>query len=213
MQIQLIWTDATTGNSREPVLETPVALGSEFSQMPEEIDGNQVSRMVLSDTQVSPYHALIQESFNNQLIIVDQNSSTGTEVNGVRLPSTTLLNGDRIRIGSFEIQVRLGASIRTGSNEGCDRMVGFLFKRRCGRTDSTGCPYCQGGQTNEDPYWNDYSYYRGYGRYDDWGNYYYYRRNYYYYNRETHEVDFTEADSEAFEQESDTDFEVDFGAS
>ena len=38
-------------------------------------------------------------------------------------------------------------------------------------------------------------------------------RNYYYYNRETHEVDFTDADSEAFERESDTDFEADFGAS
>lgn len=213
MQIQLIWTDPSTGKSREPVLETPVALGRNFSQMPEEIEGNRVSRMVFSDIQISPYQALIQESFNNELVIVDQNSSTGTEINGVRLPSSTLLDGDRIRIGSFEIQVRLGSSIRTGSDEGCDRIVGFLFKRRCGRTDPTGCPHCQSGQINEDPYRNEYSYYSDYGRYEGWGSYYYYRRDYYFYNRETHEVDFTDADSEAFERESETDFEVDFGAS
>lgn len=212
MQIQLSWTEPSTSNHREPVLETPVALGSEFTQMPREIDGRQVSRMVLADNQVSPYHALIQER-NGELLILDQSSSSGIEINSVRLPSSTLLDGDRIRIGSIEIQVRLNLSIRTSGNQGCDRMIGFLFKRRCGRTDSTGCSYCQGGQVNEDPYWNEYSYYSSYGRYDAWGRDYYYRRHYYYYDRETGEVNFTEADSEAFEQEMDSDFEQDFGAS
>jgi pSer/pThr/pTyr-binding forkhead associated (FHA) protein len=196
-----------------------MALGSDFDQMPSELDGMRVSRIVLSDYRVSPYHALIRER-NGELIIVDQNSSTGIEINGVRLPSSTLLDRDRIRIGSFEIhvrantnQVQTNTTVGTGNTGVCERMVGFLFKRRCGRTDPRGCSYCQDGRVYEDPYATEYSYYQGYGRYDDWGSDYYYRRDRYHYNRETGDVDFTEADSEAFENETDMDFEQDFGAS
>ncbi len=212
MQIQLIWTNAATGDRLQPLLETPVALGSDFDQMPTELDGRRVARIVLADNQISPYHALIQER-NGELLVVDQNSNIGTEINGMRLPSSTLIDGDRLRLGACEIQVRITTSVGSSGDGGCDRMVGFLFKRRCGRTNTTDCSYCRGGRVTQDPSWDEYSYYGGYGRYDDWGSYYYSRRDYYYYNRETGNVDFTEADSEAFENEMDTDFEQDLGAS
>ena len=217
MEIQLSWIAYESGNSevlpqsavrREPLLETPIALGSDFAQMPGEISGERVSRVVLADNRVSPYHSLIQDR-NGELIITDQNSSTGTLINNVQLPSSTLLNRDRICLGSVEIEVRTDVSIST---QGCDKMVGFLFKRRCGRTDTRGCTYCEDGRSSAEPY-TEYSYYQGYGTYDDWGSYYYHRRHDYYYNRETGDVDFTEADSEAFETETDRDFEQDFGAS
>jgi hypothetical protein len=91
----------------------------------------------------------------------------------------------------------------------CDRMVGFLFKRRCGRTDKTGCPHCN------ESYENDYAYYSEYGNYGsgNWGHNYYQDRDRYYYDPEIGNVDFTEADSISLENESDADFERNMGAS
>ena len=216
MQVQLIWTDPTTGEQRQPVLETPVAMGRNFAQMPAEIDGRRVSRIVLEDPQVSDYHALIDVS-NNDLVIVDQNSSTGTLINGVRLPSNTLMEGDRLQIGTYELQIktRIAVSASSGGEWECDRKVGFLFPRRCGRTSRTGCPYCGTNDVNNDPYFYEHSYYVGYGSYTRgyWGSDYYSDRDQYAYNPETGEIDFTEGDNVSFENEGDEDFEVDMGAS
>ena len=217
MQIQLSWIDPVTGERREPVLETPVALGGEFTSMPQELDGNRVARIVLANEQVTEYHALIDVA-NGELIVVDQNSSTGTLINGVRLPSSTLIDGDRLQIGSYEIQLNPSSSQATsssgmGASGECDRMVGFLFKRRCGRTTNIGCPYCSYPDNN--PYYYDYSYYSGYGNYNRgyWGSNYYDNRDRYYYDPETGNVDFTEADNMSLEGEMDADFEMDMGAS
>lgn len=99
----------------------------------------------------------------------------------------------------------------------CDRKVGFLFKRTCDRTTALGCPYCRDGQSklDQDPYWLDYDLYPGYGIYrpGSWGYEYYRDRAYYCYNRESRNVDFTEADAASFEEELDTDYEMNFGAS
>lgn len=214
MQIQLSWTDPATGEQRGPRLETPIALGRVFAEMPQEIDGKRVSRIVLGDDRVSNYHALIDVS-NDELIVVDQNTATGTLINGVRLPTGTLLESDRLQVGPYEIQINL-SEVRSASSEGgCDRKVGFLFPRRCGRTDRTGCPYCDTNNSNNDPYLYEHSYYSGFGRYERgyWGSNYYDNRDYYFYNSETGNVDFTEADNISMEMEGDEDFEVDMGAS
>lgn len=243
MQIQLSWIDPVMQSLRQPVLETPVALGREFALMPGVIDGQRVSRIVLGDDRVEPYHALLTEQ-QGELLITDQGSRLGTKVNGVVLPGSTVLDGDQIQIGPFQIQIKLlngisgaqqtarfpetpaanstpafGTSVpsRTpvSGSERCDRMVGFLFKRRCDRTNRTNCPYCRGGELNTDPYFYDYSYYPGFGRYTHghWGSSYYHHRDSYFYNPETGCVDFTEADNAAFAQEGDVDYEQDFGAS
>ena len=217
MQIQLNWTDPNTGQQQQPILQTPVALGQEFAAMPNQINGNPVSRIVLADSQVNDYHALI-DSYNGELMIVDQNSSVGTLINGIRLPSSTIIDGDRLQIGSYQIQIKLSVSAAASTNsEGtwqCDRMVGFLFSRRCGRTSKVGCPDCGGNYENNEPYFSDRSYYSGYGRYDRgyWGNDYY-NRDHYGNNTETNNVDFTESDNAALESEVDGDFEQDMGAS
>ncbi|MGK7916262.1 MAG: FHA domain-containing protein [Prochloraceae cyanobacterium] len=212
MQIQLIWTEGVSGEQRQPVLEIPVALGSDFNQMPSIIEGVQVSRIVLEDNSISPYHVLIQES-NGQIIVTDNNSQTGTLINNVQLPSSTLFDGDRLRVGPIEIQVRIGANISNTEDNGCKNMVGFLFKRRCGRPKVSGSNYCVNCQNQSNPYAEDYAYYAGYGRYDSWGLGYYHHRDYYYYDCDTGRVEFTEADGVAFEQERTQDFERDFEAS
>jgi len=55
---------------------------------------------------------------------------------------------------------------------GCRRIVGFLFKRPCGRRNSAGCEDCANGSSySSQAFSADYSLYEGFGRYElgDWG--------------------------------------------
>ena len=202
MQIQLSWTDPNTEDTREPTLETPVAIGRTFAAMPSENNGQKVSRITIEDDLIADYHALIDWQ-NQELIIIDQNTSNAIQINGVELTNSNLKNGDRIRIGSCQITINF-----TPSTGECDRMIGFLFKRRCGRTDTTDCPHCH------PTYEQDYAYYSGYGDYSSgWSSRYYYNREHYYYDPQTGNVDFTPADAMSLETESDHDYETNMGAS
>ena len=107
-QIWLSWLDPITGDTKMPHLSPPIALGREFGRMPHEWDGNRVSRLVLSSSQVSRYHALITES-QGQLIVIDQNSSNGLSINGTPQTQVVIQQGDRLRIGPYEITVSLEA--------------------------------------------------------------------------------------------------------
>jgi len=202
LQIQLSWTDPNTGDTRNPTLETPVAIGRTFAAMPSENNGQRVSRITIEDDLIADYHALIDWQ-NQELIIIDQNTSNRMQINGVQLTNGSLKNGDRIRIGNCEIIINF-----TPTPGECDRMIGFLFKRRCGRTDTTGCPHCH------PTYEEDYAYYSDYGNYrSGWGSEYYYNRDRYYYDSQTGNVDFTEADAMSLETEFDHDYETNMGAS
>lgn len=265
MRFQLRWTDQA-GIERQPLLNTPVAVGREFNLMPSVISGEQASRIVLADAEVDPYHAALEDR-DGELWIVDQGSRTGSKVNGIAQPYSRLQDGDRLQIGPFQIEVYLNLSaepppegssgmevespvMASGSAGGnaaagfaagmagwqppaggndpsssmppeigpdgtCDRQVGFLFKRRCGRTTAAGCTYCQNGRVEQDPYFYDYDLYPGYGQYSRgyWGHAYYANRDRYTYNSETRRMDFTEADAASLEEEADTDYELDMGAS
>ena len=204
MQIKLTWIDPNTGDRRQPLLQIPVAIGKEFAAMPQQIDEQRVSRVTIQDDLIAAYHALITWQ-NQELIIIDQNTSYGIKINGLQLTTGSLNDGDRIQIGNCEITVNFTAI----SGGECDRMVGFLFKRRCGRTDNIDCPYCH------QSYEEDYAYYPDYGNYrsSSWGSDYYYQRDRYSYDPETGNVDFTEADAISLEREQDRDFETHFGAS
>lgn len=212
MQIQLSWTDPNTGDTREPTLETPVAIGRKFTAMPSEHNGQRVSRITIEDDLIADYHALIDWQ-NQELIIIDQNTSNGIQINGEQLTNSSLQNADRIRIGSCEIILNFTPTTTAWE---CDRMIGFLFKRRCGRTDTTGCPHCH------PTYEQDYAYYSDYGDYSlGWSRRYYYNRDglrpaigeRHYYDSETGNVDFTEADGMSLETEDDHDYETNMGAS
>ena len=225
--------------------------------MPSTVADQSVSRMVLSNAGVEPYHALLEE-IEGQLRLTDRGSRTGSKVNGVALPFQAVVAGDRLQMGAVEITVvalvasspaakrnpaapppppRLlvtpvseressGAASETtasptaeiwAADGTCNRQIGFLIKRRCGRTTSEGCRYCRNGQVDEseDPYRDDYDLYPGYGRYGRsyWGYHYYSNRDRYYYDPDSRRVDFTEADAASFENERDQDYEVDLDAS
>ncbi|HEY9880965.1 MAG TPA: FHA domain-containing protein [Leptolyngbyaceae cyanobacterium] len=255
MRIQLTWTDPN-GQQRQPILETPIALGSDFDAMPTSHEGQRVSRLVLPDSSIAGYHALIE--VRNDTPLITTPSGQNIQINGLTLPMSTLFEGDVLQIGSLSLALNLspaeaptssaaspieptavepttvnpalmgmapmsvpqsgGSSEGNLGPEGCDRKVGFLFKRRCGRTSRDGCPYCDSGQSSGDPYpyfYSEYSSYPGYGTYHRgyWGHDYYAHRHDpgYYSNQER--ADFTEADAAAFESENDQDYEMDMGAS
>lgn len=104
LQIRLIWQDPVTGERREPLLNLPVALGREFAQMPAEIRGLRVSRIVLNTLGISRFHALIDIE-SNELVVIDQNTVNGTLVNGQRQVRSLLANGDTIQIADYQITV------------------------------------------------------------------------------------------------------------
>lgn len=262
MQIRLTWSDPITGERRQRVLNTPIAIGRDSAALPQTHEGQSVSPLVIEDEALDRFHALIEDRNGTPLITVHAPGQT-VSINDLPLPTSTLFDGDLIQLGAIAVQLSLpapgtsfpvsppsssplsppspspsaaadlpeiaAARSFSGSGddnwqddqaigpEGCDRQVGFLFKRRCGRTTRAGCPFCKGGRVQDnDPYfYEDYDYYPGYGSYHrgGWGYPYYSNRDLYYYDRERGMMDFTEADAAAFESEGDQDYEMDMGAS
>ncbi|HEY9849178.1 MAG TPA: FHA domain-containing protein [Leptolyngbyaceae cyanobacterium] len=109
LRIRLTWEDPATGERREPIFAVPIALGREFSQMPAELRGMRVSRLVLNSAEVSRYHALIDEN-SGGLEVIDQNSFNGVFVNGQRQNRSALANGDTIQIGPYQITISFAAT-------------------------------------------------------------------------------------------------------
>jgi pSer/pThr/pTyr-binding forkhead associated (FHA) protein len=105
MQISLTWENPATGERRSPVLNTPIAIGREFVQLPSEIGGKRVSRIQLDDGQVSRFHVLLDEE-NGLLVAIDHNSSNGIEINGNRQLRGYLNPGDRLKISGYVLTVR-----------------------------------------------------------------------------------------------------------
>lgn len=234
--ITLQWQDPETGILQQPCLTLPVAFGAEYVQMPGMLQDQVVARRVLKAAQVAPFHCLLKAE-NPGVLLIDY-SSGQTRVNGQGVQRRSLQPGDLIQMGTETVRVTaiaaegasppeppeplppesvgavMAAAAAAAQLGECDRLVGFLFKRRCGRLDPTGCPDCQGGRyradPNYDPYYDDYAYYhRGFGNYGRglWGHQYYVNRSHYSYNAQSRSAEFTEADAAAFETEADTDFD------
>ncbi|NJM21103.1 MAG: FHA domain-containing protein [Richelia sp. RM2_1_2] len=102
LHINLSWEEPATGELRQPSLRVPIAFGREFSQMPIQLNGKPVSRMLLNSSEVSRYHGLIDWE-QNQLVVIDQNSVNGVYVNGNRHTRSIINNGDILKIGPYEI--------------------------------------------------------------------------------------------------------------
>ena len=106
MQIRLVWEDPVTGESKEPLLTVPIALGREFERLPDSLEGQRVCRIVLNSLEVSRYHASI-ELQQDKLIIIDRGSSNGVLVNGQKQSQSQIEPGDTIQIGNYQISIAL----------------------------------------------------------------------------------------------------------
>jgi pSer/pThr/pTyr-binding forkhead associated (FHA) protein len=111
LRIRLSWDDPATGDKREPMLGVPVALGRDFNQMPAQMQGCPVARMLLNSLEVSRFHVLIDQD-SNGVVAIDQNSRNGTFVNGTRIHANNrvpIANGDSLQIGPYQITISFGA--------------------------------------------------------------------------------------------------------
>ncbi|AFY71031.1 Forkhead-associated protein [Thalassoporum mexicanum PCC 7367] len=103
IEIKFKWHDQDAGTQQQN-LKVPVAIGKEASQLPTEISNRPISQLVLAQSKVSRYHALIEVE-QEQLVIIDQNSTNGVIVNGRRVSKQVLNSGDRLGIGDYTITV------------------------------------------------------------------------------------------------------------
>ncbi|MGB3208903.1 MAG: FHA domain-containing protein [Crinalium sp.] len=108
MEITLSWEEPTTGEMRSPNLNIPVALGREFAYMPSEFGNRRAARVVLNSLEVSRFHTLIDLE-QGAVVVIDQNSSNGTFVNGQRQMRSSLSSGDTLQIGAYQITVTFAA--------------------------------------------------------------------------------------------------------
>ena len=102
MEIQLTWINPT--NQEQQVRGSlPIALGRDLEEMPAEIEGRPVSRIVLESGQTSRFHLLLTE--RDSQVIASDRSRNGTYLNGQRFHQTEqpLVSGDRLRIGACNI--------------------------------------------------------------------------------------------------------------
>ncbi|MEG4280545.1 FHA domain-containing protein [Microcoleus sp. MON1_C1] len=104
LRLRLTWTDTATGDCRSPILDLPIALGRIFEAMPATINGKRVSRIALSSSQVSRFHAVIGTE-GNSILLTDTGSRNGTFVNGVRQTRCVLANGDMLQVGPYAIGI------------------------------------------------------------------------------------------------------------
>ncbi|MEG5034689.1 FHA domain-containing protein [Microcoleus sp. AT3-D2] len=104
LRLRLTWTDTATGDCRSPILDLPIALGRIFEAMPATINGKRVSRIALSSSQVSRFHAVIGTE-GNSILVTDTGSRNGTFVNGIRQTRCVLANGDMLQVGPYAIGI------------------------------------------------------------------------------------------------------------
>lgn len=104
LRLRLTWKDTATGDCRSPILDLPIALGRIFEAMPATINGERVSRIALSSSQVSRFHGVIAIE-GNSIVVIDTGSRNGTFVNGTRQTRCILANGDMLQIGPYAIGI------------------------------------------------------------------------------------------------------------
>ncbi|MEG4859333.1 FHA domain-containing protein [Microcoleus sp. K1-B6] len=104
LRLRLTWTDTATGDCRSPILDLPIALGRIFEAMPATINGKRVSRIALSSSQVSRFHAVIGTE-GNSILLTDTGSRNGSFVNGIRQTRCVLANGDMLQVGPYAIGI------------------------------------------------------------------------------------------------------------
>ncbi|WP_309742549.1 FHA domain-containing protein, partial [Chamaesiphon sp. OTE_20_metabat_361] len=124
MQIRLMWEDPATGERKEPLLTIPIALGREFTRLPETIDGNRVCRIVLNSLEVSRYHASIEVE-QDRLIVVDRGSSNGIIINGQKQTHAQVSPGDIIQIGNYQIAIAIPTNSQPLTTPASQSQIGF----------------------------------------------------------------------------------------
>ncbi len=96
--LRLVWDNPITGEYHECVVDSlPVTIGRAPS----------LNAIVLNNKMVSRQHARLEDT-NGKIVLIDQNSTNGTFVQGQRIKSATLQNNVCFQIGPFKF---IGSSL------------------------------------------------------------------------------------------------------
>ena len=88
--LRLRWDNPQTGENHECINQLPITIGRAAS----------LNAIVLNNKLVSRQHATLEGS-NDSIVIVVQNSTNGTFIDGQRVERATLSEGDSFKIGPF----------------------------------------------------------------------------------------------------------------
>jgi pSer/pThr/pTyr-binding forkhead associated (FHA) protein len=102
-KIRLEWYDIHTGK-KEGIYDPPIAIGRDMSSLPDHVPI--AHKIVLNNVNVSRFHALI-ELQNNQLMIVDNNTTNKTYINGQKITQAIINHGDKIKIDTYEFTLEI----------------------------------------------------------------------------------------------------------
>lgn len=117
MEIQLTWTDAASHEQQQIRSSLPVALGRDLSEIPSEIEGQPVSRIVLESGQISRFHLLLTE--RDAQVMASDRSRNGTYLNGQRFHQTDrpVFSGDRLQVGNLNILLTWHSARQVDNNK------------------------------------------------------------------------------------------------
>ncbi len=108
MQIRCSWIEPQTNTRSDQTVNLPVAFGRDLATMQQRKPGT-FPRMAIDYDLISSYHCLIEVE-NNQLVVIDQNSTNGTVVNNIKQQKAVLNDGDILKIGGVEITINIMAN-------------------------------------------------------------------------------------------------------
>ena len=101
LHLRLTWHDPTTGEHYEQIKPLPITIGRAAS----------LNTIVLNDKHVSRQHVWLQPA-NDEILIVDQDSTNGTLVDGQSIKQATLKIGDSFRVRPFTFSTSVAVSTR-----------------------------------------------------------------------------------------------------
>jgi len=102
--LSLSWADPATGETKTQVCLLPIVMGRELAKMPSQYQGLATTPVILEGLQVSRFHGLICQE-GEEIIYIDQNSTRGSLVNGIKVSRTALKTSDVLQIGCYEIVI------------------------------------------------------------------------------------------------------------
>lgn len=94
---QLIITRGGTAGSRFALSDGKTTIGR-----------HPKSNIFLDDITVSRYHAVVEQGSDGLYSLTDDGSLNGTYVNGARIDTTTLREGDQLQVGKFHMVFVIG---------------------------------------------------------------------------------------------------------
>ena len=97
--VRLAWNDPVTGTPEAQIVRLPVTIGRD-----------QTNSLVLASRQLSRHHCRLEAAPNQQLRLVDLQSTNGVRVHGQRVTESLLAHGASFEIGPYAFTVTLQLS-------------------------------------------------------------------------------------------------------